>query len=309
MKHYTQSNRYKGWVESVSRRGAQTNINGTEYSSLPVLLPPLPEQRAIAEILDSIDEAIERTAVLIAATEALRESLRHELLSRGIPGWHSEYKEIPRLGTVPADWKVVSLRTLLVLDQPGTWGKAPLSTDPGVPVLRATNLTTKGTISTTKVAQRRLTHRDLHRRMLLDGDIILERSGGGPNRPVGRVALIGGLGLVYCTNFCQQLRLDIALCRPEYGVLALWHRYTQGITARMEHQTTGIHNLDYQAYLSFPIPLPSLPEQRAIATILDSVDSTVEQLKRERDVRGELKQSVAEALLTGRVRVGDGVSK
>ena len=61
----------------------------------PVAVPPLPEQRAIAAVLDSIDEAIERTEAVIAATERLRDALLHELLTRGVPGWHTEWKDAP----------------------------------------------------------------------------------------------------------------------------------------------------------------------------------------------------------------------
>ena len=87
----------------------QQRIHPETLRALVLLLPPLAEQRAIAAVLNSIDEAIERTEVLIAATENLRESLRHELLTRGIPGWHSEYKEVPRFGSIPASWEVVRL--------------------------------------------------------------------------------------------------------------------------------------------------------------------------------------------------------
>ena len=75
----------------------------------PVPLPPLPEQQAIATVLDSIDEAIERTNAVIAATERLRDSLLHELLTRGVPGWHSEWNTRWAVGTIPADWEVVRL--------------------------------------------------------------------------------------------------------------------------------------------------------------------------------------------------------
>ncbi len=78
-------------------------------ASIPILLPPLPEQRAIAAVLDSIDEAIERTEAVIAAMEQLRGSLLHELVTRGVPGWHTEWKDVPGLGTIPADWDVVRL--------------------------------------------------------------------------------------------------------------------------------------------------------------------------------------------------------
>ncbi len=70
--------------------------------SLPILLPPLSEQQAIAAVLDSIDEAIERTEAVITATERVRDALLHELLTRGVPGWHTQWKDVPGIGTVPA---------------------------------------------------------------------------------------------------------------------------------------------------------------------------------------------------------------
>ena len=73
------------------------------------LLPPLEEQRAIAAVLDSIDEAIERTEEVIAATERLRDALLHDLLTRGLPGRHTEWKQVRGLGTIPACWDVVRL--------------------------------------------------------------------------------------------------------------------------------------------------------------------------------------------------------
>ena len=56
-----------------------------------------------------------------------------------------------------------------------------------------------------------------------------------------------------------------------------------------------------------PIPLPSLPEQRAISGLLNGVDATIAEAKRERDGLQFLKESAADALLTGRVRVVHGV--
>ena len=77
--------------------------------ALPILLPPLPEQRAIAAVLDSIDDAIEGAEAVIAATERLRDALLHDLLTRGLPGQHTEWRDVPGLGTIPADWEVVRL--------------------------------------------------------------------------------------------------------------------------------------------------------------------------------------------------------
>ena len=60
-------------------------------------------------MLDSIDDAIEGAEAVIAATEGLRDALLHDLLTRGLPGQHTEFRDVPGLGTVPADWEVVRL--------------------------------------------------------------------------------------------------------------------------------------------------------------------------------------------------------
>ena len=77
--------------------------------ALPILLPPLSEQRAIAAVLDSIDDAIEGAEAVIAATEHLRDALLHDVLTRGLPGQHTKWRDVPGLGTIPADWDVVRL--------------------------------------------------------------------------------------------------------------------------------------------------------------------------------------------------------
>ena len=92
------------------RRGsAQPHVYPEDIASLHILLPPLPEQRAIAAVLDSIDDAIEGAEAVIASTEGLRDALLHDLLTRGLPGQHTEFRDVPGLGTIPADWEVVRL--------------------------------------------------------------------------------------------------------------------------------------------------------------------------------------------------------
>ena len=102
-------NHSKGALERVTQGSTFQAIGGESLRSLPIALPPLSEQRAIAAVLDSIDGAIERTEAVITATERLRDSLLHDLLTRGVPGWHTEWKEVPGIGTMSADWEVVRL--------------------------------------------------------------------------------------------------------------------------------------------------------------------------------------------------------
>ena len=89
---------------SLQRKSRGTTIQGItkdELQSIAIPLPPLPEQRAIAKILDSIDHAIEVTDALVSATEQLRDSLLNNLLTRGLPGRHTQWKEVQGLGTIP----------------------------------------------------------------------------------------------------------------------------------------------------------------------------------------------------------------
>ena len=78
--------------------------------SIHCLLPPLSEQRAIAAVLDSIDDAIEGAEAVIAATEGLRDALLHDQTHPRPPRpAHTEFRDVPGLGTIPADWEVVRL--------------------------------------------------------------------------------------------------------------------------------------------------------------------------------------------------------
>ena len=115
-----------------------------DLGSAPIDLPPLAEQRGIAAVLDAIDEAIERSEAVIAATEELRRSLLHELLSRGVPGRHSEWREVRGLGVVPACWEVVRLGEVCQRPEYGA-GASARPFDPALPrYVRITDITDDG---------------------------------------------------------------------------------------------------------------------------------------------------------------------
>ena len=80
-----------------------------DIARFQIMLPPLEKQISIANILDSVEEVIEQTENVINKTVLLRDSLLHELLTRGLPDHHKEWKEVPGLGTIPASWQAVCL--------------------------------------------------------------------------------------------------------------------------------------------------------------------------------------------------------
>ena len=110
---------------------AVATIIGTRIQGLPGdhsrrsrdgVLPPLPEQRRIAEILDTLDEAIRKTEQVIAKLQQMKQGLLHDILTRGIddngelrdPDRHPEqFKDSP-LGRIPRGWEVRPLKDLSV---------------------------------------------------------------------------------------------------------------------------------------------------------------------------------------------------
>ena len=255
--------------------------------SLPILLPPLPEQRTIAAVLDSIDDSIERTDAVITATEQLRDSLLYELLTRGVPGWHSEWKDVPGLGSMPADWGGVKMGDVaeVVMGQSPPGGKCNRDED-GVPLLNGP--TEFGPYYPTPV------------QWTTD-----------PKKGAG----VGDI--LFCVRGATAGRMnwsdrDYAIGR---GIASLKHKggtaYQRFLRAVIDFRlaelltvVTGstFPNLSYDQITQLRVPRVPRSEQQAIADTLDGIDGVLVQRRLERDAMRSLKASTADALLTGLVK-------
>ena len=76
----------------LAQIGAIPSINGSTVGNMRLLFPGLREQRKIAAILSSVDDAIEKTQAVIDHVQVVRRGLRQELLSQGMPEEHTRYK-------------------------------------------------------------------------------------------------------------------------------------------------------------------------------------------------------------------------
>ena len=88
----------------IRSEGYQRHFKYLKQKRFP--LPPLPEQRRIAEILTTVDEAIEKTDVIIQETQQLKKGLIQELFTEGIG--HIKFKET-KIGRIPEEWEVAHL--------------------------------------------------------------------------------------------------------------------------------------------------------------------------------------------------------
>lgn len=160
----------------------------------------------------------------------------------------------------------------------GEWGN-DCEDGNGIPVLRTTNFTDTGVINFANVVLRDIPTKDLSKKFLRPGDIIIEKSGGSDTKPVGRVVYFDSEENKYLiNNFTGLLRVvDQTKWYPRYVFYALFANYSFGGTRQYENKTTGLHNLKLDQYLnSFDIPDVDFQLQHHIADTLDKVSEGIE---------------------------------
>lgn len=167
-------------------------------------------------------------------------------------------------------WPHRPLADLLDLSIGGVWGKAPGDDEVDVLVARVTELRQGGRLELSTAAHRSITERQLATRRLRPGDLLLEKSGGGPKTPVGRVGLVTGTTVpTVCANFMQLLRPNTQLVEPRFLHLYLHFFHLAGRTEAMQTASTNIRNIKASEYVQLDVPAPTLVEQRRIVELLE----------------------------------------
>jgi type I restriction enzyme S subunit len=155
------------------------------------------------------------------------------------------------------------------------------------------------------VAYLQVEQKQLNKRQLKPGDIIVERSGGGPKQPVGRVVYFDREnGPFSFSNFTSAIRVrDTAAFDSKFVFYNLLELYQSGQTEDIQRRTTGIRNLDFTAYKErATIPQIPLAEQRKIAAALGVVQRAIEQQEQLLQRTTELKKTLLHQLFTHGLR-------
>lgn len=177
------------------------------------------------------------------------------------------------------NWQIKKLGEICDLYS-GLWkGKVPPYIKIGV--IRNTNFTKEGKLNDSDIAYLNVEKRQYEKRKLIYGDIILEKSGGGPKQPVGRVIIFDKQkGNFSFSNFTSVIRIKNSN-ELDFNFLHkfLFFSYISGITESMQRRSTGIRNLQLKEYKQIQISFPSLSEQRRIVRILDEVFEKVAKAK------------------------------
>ena len=273
-------------LKALTGNQAVPIVNKSQFSKVPIPLPPLPEQHKIADILSTWDKALETLVSLIAAKHRLKQALIQQLLN-GSLRFPTKHK---------GDWHSVSMGSLLKrVFRPIDWSPDMQLSLVSVrrrcgglflrPALLGSDYKTK----------------DLH--ALKTDDFLVSK----------RQVVHGAWGLVTDefadTHVSKEYAIFVnkvptKLHMPFFGWLAQ--------TSRMIHLArvacTGVHLekmiFDPAVFLRENISIPSnIEEQMAIARILDAIQEEIVLLRRQRDALDLQKRGLMQRLLTGKVRV------
>jgi type I restriction enzyme, S subunit len=174
-------------------------------------------------------------------------------------------------------WSVVRLRRLLTATG-GSWGTEPEEGEVQSPCIRGADFD-YGTlkINFERAPMRGYSTSEFAFRSARNGDLIVEKSGGGERQPVGRVVLNDAAEPVVPTNFAARLRPGRGI-DSRFICYLMASLYAGGRTAAVIKQTTGIQNLDLEAFLDTQVKLPVEACQRSIADFLDAETARIDAL-------------------------------
>jgi len=266
-------------------------IKKSLFEQFKIPLPPLPEQCRIAEVLGTVDSAIQKVGGAIESTERLKKGLMQRLLTRGIG--HERFKE-SEVGRVPEEWEVARLGD--VADD-FVGGGTPSTTNPDYwngKIAWMTSSHINGRIVNS--GQRLITEKGLKESSthLIPKDNLL-------------VATRVGIGKAAINS------IDVAISQDLTGVIIkknkanadyiYWFLLTNLHKLKSLAQGSTIKGILKDDLANLKIPLPPLSEQRRIAEILSAVDRKLELERRRKEKLERVKMGLMNELLTGRKRV------
>jgi len=267
------------------------------------------EQRAIAAALGDVDALLAGLERLIARRRAVKQAAMDALLSGRVrlPGFgQGAGRRQSEVGVIPEDWEVKRIGEMFDFLSTSSCSRGDLSEDGDIFYIHYGDIHTKWNYRVDfdrDVVPRVRAEKVRNASLLRDGDLILvdaseDEAGAGKGVEIvnlrGRQAVAG---------------LHTIALRSKGGELADGFRsYIQAmqtVKSQIRRLITGlkVFGISKTNLEGVMVPLPSLPEQRAIAAVLSDMDAAIAALERQRDKVQALKQGMMAELLTGRVRL------
>ncbi len=278
--------------------GAKHARTSGQRLRLPIPLPPLPEQRAIAHVLSTVQRAREATEAVIAATRELKRSLMRHLFTYGpVPVDRVDEVRLKEteIGMVPEEWQTATLGQIAAVSSGGTPDRSrPEFWDGGIPWIKTGEVHYNEIRSSGEtISEEGL--RCSSARVYPAGTILMAMYGQGVTR--GRVAILGIDAAI------NQACLGIT---PRPGVTAdfLFHFLTYRYEA-IRDMGHGAHqkNLNAGMIKALVVPVPSVVQQVAIASFLSAADTKLGAAIRQERALAVALSALLEQLVSGTARV------
>jgi type I restriction enzyme S subunit len=301
---------FKLLVPELARRSSGTTfleISGKQFGQIPVPVPPLTEQRRIAAILDTVDQAIRSTVRLIAKLEQVKQGLLLDLLTRGIDEFGHLRNPNPHqfrdsaCGQIPTAWRVSSLGELVDPRRPIVYGilMPGKAWEGGVPVVKVKDISNEIIQEDDLLLISPRIDAAYSRSRLQPGDLLFTIRG-----TVGRMAFVQ-TSLADANITQDTARIAITHANKRF----VWYYLRMPVPIHfIELHTLGqaVRGINLQDVRRIPIALPPRVEQEPLTRPLVLAD---DRIRCERDrlvVLRATRQGLMEDLLTGRVRVNVG---
>ncbi|PXF54822.1 MAG: hypothetical protein C4B57_05730 [Deltaproteobacteria bacterium] len=286
--------------------GSMKKITKGGFLTLPIPLPPLPEQKKIAGILSVWDRAIEQVGKLIDAKLRLKKGLMQQLLTGRMrfPEFNHETHErhekdkgeLPegwkksKLGWIPEEWEICPVRQFGTV----TTGNTPSKKEPenygkGIPWCTAVDMEHKYIVQTevelSEIGAQKA-------RILPSGAVLITCIASIGKNAIAKVALATNqqINAVIVNNHNDNEFFYYAACQNEHRML----RYAG---------QTAVPILNKSEFENMLFIRPHLSEQRRIASVLSTCDKEIELLKKKQEKLKEQRKGLMQKLLTGEVRV------
>ena len=286
-------------IDSLSRRtSGQTGVEMPALKGFWLPLPPLPEQRSIATALSDIDKLLQSLDQLIAKKRDIKQATMQQLLTgkTRLPGFGEGrgYKQT-EIGVIPDDWVSCQVSKVTVTHKQGYYTKDKYVED-GIRLVRITDLYNPR-IDYGTMPMLRISEKDFEQYKVVKDDFLIARSGA-----IGRYGIVENDTNAIFGSYIIRFNFEREeLLNRFFGYLF----ETQMIWKQLLSITQGSSNININAgnIKELTVPLPTLPEQAAIATILTDMDTEIIALEQRRDKTRALKQGMMQELLTGKTRL------
>lgn len=287
-------------IEKLQRGASYPAIRDSDLKSQIINIPPLPEQRKISHVLNTIQKAIEQQDKLISTTTELKKTLMQKLFSEGTRGESQKETEI---GLVPESWEVVELGKYAYIEN-GFAFKSEDYVKDGVPLIRISNVSHGYLIEKDNKYLPNSFLDTYSKFSLKNGDLIISLT-----RPVTTG------GLKYC--FIEQEHLP-ALLNQRVGRFQLknsnklskkflyhlvFSEYFVGELFRLFGNSSQQPNVSPSQLESFKVPIPKIEEQNQIAEVLFILNRKVKIAELRKQTLTELFKTLLHELMTGQRRV------